>query len=50
MPYNILIVDDDREFREEFREAFEEYGFVEAQNGAEALEALAKPNEIAGAR
>ena len=46
MSYNILLVDDDGEFREEFREAFEEYRFVEARNGAEALDALAKPNEI----
>jgi two-component system, response regulator YesN len=46
MPYNILLVDDDRDFREEFREAFEEYRFVEAQNGTEALDLLAKPNEI----
>jgi two-component system response regulator YesN len=46
MPYNILLVDDDKEFREEFSEAFDDYQFVEAQSGAEALEALAKPNEI----
>jgi len=46
MSYNILLVDDDAEFREEFREAFEDYRFVEARNGAEALDALAKPNEI----
>lgn len=46
MSYNILLVDDDEEFREEFREAFDDYRFLEARNGAEALEALAKPNEI----
>lgn len=46
MSYNILLVDDDRDFRDEFREAFDDYRFVEAQNGAEALEALARPNEI----
>jgi YesN/AraC family two-component response regulator len=46
MPYNILLVDDDNEFREEFRELFEDYHFVEAQNGREALDAVAKPNEI----
>ena len=46
MPYSILLVDDDNEFREEFRELFDDYRFVEAQNGREALDALAKPNEI----
>ncbi len=46
MPYNILLVDDDNEFREEFRELFDDYDFVEAQNGREALEAIEKPNEI----
>lgn len=46
MSYNILLVDDDIDFREEFREAFEDYRFVEAQSGAEALEVLARPNEI----
>jgi YesN/AraC family two-component response regulator len=46
MPYNILLVDDDTEFREEFRELFDDYHFVEAQNGREALDIVAKPNEI----
>jgi len=46
MPYNILLVDDDNEFREEFRELFDDYHFVEAQNGREALDIVAKPNEI----
>jgi len=46
MPYNILLVDDDRAFREEFREALEDYAFIEASTGQEALEILKKPNEI----
>jgi two-component system response regulator YesN len=46
MPYNILLVDDDNDFREEFCELFDDYHFIEAQNGREALDALAKPNEI----
>ncbi|MBI4335587.1 MAG: DNA-binding response regulator [Candidatus Omnitrophica bacterium] len=47
MPYNILLVDDDREFRTEFKDAFfEEYEIKEASNGEEALQILKKPNEI----
>jgi len=46
MPFNILLVDDDRDFREEFRECLDEYNVVEASNGREALEILTKPNEI----
>ena len=46
MPFNILLVDDDRDFREEFRECLDEYGVVEASSGQEALEILSKPNEI----
>jgi two-component system response regulator YesN len=46
LPFNILLVDDDKEFREEFRDYFEEYGFVEAATGEEALAILGKPNEI----
>jgi two-component system response regulator YesN len=46
MPYNILLVDDDNEFREEFRELFDDYRFIEAQNGREAIEAVSRPNEI----
>jgi hypothetical protein len=30
MPYNILLVDDDKSFRAEFRACFSEYNFVEA--------------------
>ncbi len=46
MPYNVLLVDDDKMFREELREALEDYRVVEAANGKEALEILKKPNEI----
>jgi YesN/AraC family two-component response regulator len=46
MPYNILLVDDDTAFREEFAECFEDYCFIEAGNGEEALKILRKPNEI----
>ena len=46
MPYNILLVDDDREFREEFRDYLEDYQVIEACNGEEALNLLRKPNVI----
>jgi len=46
MSYNILLVDDDHEFREEFKDAFYEYQVVEASNGEDALTLLKKPNEI----
>ncbi len=46
MPYNILLVDDDEDFRYEFRELFEDYKIIEASNGEKALEIIKKPNEI----
>ncbi|MBD3246164.1 MAG: response regulator [Candidatus Omnitrophica bacterium] len=46
MPYTILLVDDDREFREEFRDSFDEYRVIEADSGERALEVLTRPNEI----
>jgi YesN/AraC family two-component response regulator len=46
MAYNILLVDDDEDFREEFRDFLEEYNIVEASSGQEALDLLGKPNEI----
>lgn len=46
MPYQILLVDDNREFREEFRECLDDYDVIEAANGQEALKKLTKPNEI----
>ncbi|HVP57053.1 MAG TPA: response regulator [bacterium] len=46
MPYNILLVDDDREFREEMADYLEEYRVIEAADGRQALEILQKPNDI----
>jgi two-component system, response regulator YesN len=46
MPYNILLVDDDKSFRSEFRDFFDDYAIVEASNGEQALELLKRPNEI----
>ena len=46
MAYQILMVDDDAEFREELRDCLEGYTVVEAANGAEALAILKKPNAI----
>ena len=46
MPYQILLVDDDREFREELRECLDEYDVIEAASGSEALKLLKRPNEI----
>gem|GEM_PF-444070 len=42
----ILLVDDDRIFRDEFVECFGEYGFVQASGAREALRALKRPNEL----
>jgi two-component system response regulator YesN len=41
-----LVVDDDREFREEFKECFGEYEVLEAGSGEEALALLKKPHEV----
>lgn len=46
IPSKILLVDDDRVFRDEFRDTFEEYGIRDASSGEEALEILKRPNEI----
>lgn len=46
MPGQILLVDDDAIFREEFRECFPEYDFVEASSGEAALALLRRPHEI----
>lgn len=47
MAYQILLVDDDSMFREEFRECLEyDYQVVEASTGEEALDILQKPNAI----
>jgi two-component system response regulator YesN len=46
MAFNILVVDDDPEFREEFCDFLCDYSVVEASDGKEALEILSRPNEI----
>lgn len=46
MTDRILLADDDADFREEFKDSFEEYGVLEAGDGREALDILKKPNEI----
>jgi len=46
MPYTILIVDDDRIFRNEFRELLDDYEVVEAESGEQALQILGKPHQI----
>ncbi len=46
MAYQILVVDDDADFREELRDCLEDYTIVEAVNGLEALAILKKPNAI----
>jgi two-component system response regulator YesN len=46
MAYQILMVDDDADFREELRECLDGYAVIEAANGAEALAILKKPNTI----
>ncbi|MBN1798873.1 MAG: response regulator [Spirochaetales bacterium] len=46
MPYNILLVDDDKDFRNEFKEFFNEYDVIEAKDGLEALNILNKINVV----
>ena len=46
MPYQILLVDDDSEFREEIRECLSQYRIIEASNGEEALRIIRKPHAI----
>jgi YesN/AraC family two-component response regulator len=46
MKYNILIVDDDNDFRRQFKDCFEEYFVQEASSGEEAILQLKKPNKI----
>ena len=46
MPETILLVDDEKEFRDELRCSLDEYSVMEACNGQEALKILNKPNEI----
>ncbi len=46
MAYQILMVDDDADFREEMRDCLEGYTVIEAANGLDALAILKKPNAI----
>jgi YesN/AraC family two-component response regulator len=46
MSFNVLLVDDDDEFREEFCDFLCDYNVVQASCGDEALDILARPNEI----
>lgn len=47
MPFTILIVDDDRAFRSEFRDILEEeYNVLEAANGEQALDIIKKPHIV----
>jgi len=46
MAYQILMVDDDADFREELRDCLDGYTVLEASNGAEALTILKKPNAV----
>ncbi|MGA1867877.1 MAG: response regulator [bacterium] len=46
MAFKILLVDDDKDFREEFCDFLEDYEVIEAANGEEALKIIRKPNEI----
>jgi YesN/AraC family two-component response regulator len=46
MPESILLIDDDKEFREELATSLEEYTVIAAASGEEAVELLRKPNEI----
>lgn len=46
MSYGILLVDDDIEFCQEFKDCFWEYRLIEARTGQQALDFLANANEI----
>ncbi len=46
MSYNLLLVDDDPEFRFEFCECFEDYEITQAADGETSLALLRKPNSI----
>lgn len=46
MAYQILVVDDDPEFREELRDCLDGYAVIEAGNGEQALSILKKPNAV----
>ncbi len=46
MAFQILLVDDDADFREELRICLDNYTVIEAANGSEAISILKKPNAI----
>ncbi len=46
MPDKILIVDDDKEFREELGQCLNDYEVIQAASGDEAMGIIKKPNEI----
>ena len=46
MSYNLLIVDDDADFRKLFAKHFDNYNITQAQDGETALSILKKPNMI----
>ena len=46
MAYQILLVDDDADFRDELRVCLEGYSVIEATDGPQALSILKKPNVI----
>ena len=46
MSYNLLLVDDDADFREEFCGCFEDYDVIQAPDGETAIGILKKPNVI----
>jgi two-component system response regulator YesN len=46
MAYQILVVDDDADFREEMRICLQDYTIIEASDGAQALSILKKPNAV----
>jgi len=46
MAFNILLVDDDKEFRDEFSDLLYDYRVIQAADGEEALAVLSRPNEI----
>ncbi len=46
MAYQILLIDDDRDFRKEFRDYFYDLKVLEAANSREAIKILQKPHQI----
>jgi YesN/AraC family two-component response regulator len=46
MPERILLVDDDKDFRTEFKESLSDYKVIEASSGQDALKLLRRPNQI----